>query len=235
VTRATTASSGEQRGEQLTQGLLQALRDVVDVVRDPAEQLAPGLGVEVRQRQPVELRLHVGAELPYAALHDAGEQVALEPGQQAGGEEERRRQGQHPAEPGEVDPHTGDQVHPGQHVGEGVVAGCPRARHRLFLGGPGRQLLADQAGEDDVGRVPEDLRPDDAEPDAAHGEQDDPDEWDPVRPEPAEQPPGGGAEVHRLLHRHPTHEAVPAEGAAAWRRSDRCRCRPGHDSASTVS
>ncbi len=36
------ADDGEQRGQQLAQRLLQALGDVVDVVRDPAEQLAAG-------------------------------------------------------------------------------------------------------------------------------------------------------------------------------------------------
>ena len=48
---------GEQRGEQLAERLLQALLDVVDVVGDPAEQLAARLAVEVGQRQPVELGL----------------------------------------------------------------------------------------------------------------------------------------------------------------------------------
>ena len=46
--------------------LLQRLRDVVDVVGDPAEQLAARLVVEVRQRQPVQLVLDVGAQLPDA-------------------------------------------------------------------------------------------------------------------------------------------------------------------------
>ena len=64
VTSATSASSGEieniidhhadhgqQRGEQLAHRLLQGLADVVDVVGDPAEQLAARLPVEVAQRQ----------------------------------------------------------------------------------------------------------------------------------------------------------------------------------------
>ena len=72
VTSAISASSGEiaehhrqhadhrqQRGEQLAHRLLQGLRDVVDVVGDPAEQLAARLPVEVAQRQPVELVLDV--------------------------------------------------------------------------------------------------------------------------------------------------------------------------------
>ena len=60
VTNATSASSGEiviimistpmivQRGrEHLAQRLLQALREVVDVVGDPAEQVAARLAVDV--------------------------------------------------------------------------------------------------------------------------------------------------------------------------------------------
>ena len=64
VVSATTASSGEivniidrdadeqqHRGEHLAQRLLQALRDVVDVVGDPAEQIAARLLVDVAERQ----------------------------------------------------------------------------------------------------------------------------------------------------------------------------------------
>ena len=70
VTSAITASSGEiqniidqhaddgqQRREQLAHRLLQRLRDVVDVVGDPGQQLAARLPVEVDQRQPGQLRL----------------------------------------------------------------------------------------------------------------------------------------------------------------------------------
>ena len=73
------ADHREQRGEQLAQRLLQALGDVVDVVGDPAEQLAARLPVEVGQRQPVELVLDVGAQPEDGALHDVVEQVALQP------------------------------------------------------------------------------------------------------------------------------------------------------------
>ena len=48
---ASTRDDREQRGQQLAHRLLQGLADVVDVVGDPAEQLAAGLPVEVRQRQ----------------------------------------------------------------------------------------------------------------------------------------------------------------------------------------
>ena len=74
VTSATSASVGEIENiiastpttvsseiEQLAHRLLQGLADVVDVVGDPAEQLAARLPVEVAQRQPVDLLLDVGA------------------------------------------------------------------------------------------------------------------------------------------------------------------------------
>ena len=67
---------GEQRGEQLAHRLLQRLADVVDVVGDPAQQLAARLLVEVAQRQPVDLVLDVGAHPQHGALHDVVEQVA---------------------------------------------------------------------------------------------------------------------------------------------------------------
>ena len=66
------------RGEQLAQRLLEALGDVVDVVGDPAEQVAAGLAVDVAERQAVELVLDVGAQPVHRALHDAGEQVRLQ-------------------------------------------------------------------------------------------------------------------------------------------------------------
>ena len=70
VVSATSASSGEivnimiahadeqqHRREHLAQRLLQALRDVVDVVGDPAQQVAARLLVDVAERQRVDLVL----------------------------------------------------------------------------------------------------------------------------------------------------------------------------------
>ena len=90
------ADDGQQRGEQLAQGLLQRLGDVVDVVGDPAQQLAARLPVEVGQRQPVELLLHLGAQPADGALDDAVQEVALQPAQQARGEVQHQGQQQHP-------------------------------------------------------------------------------------------------------------------------------------------
>ena len=65
---------GQSRGEQLAEGLLQGLADVVQVVGHPGEQLAARAGVEVRQRQPVDLVLHVRAQPVDGALDDLVEQ-----------------------------------------------------------------------------------------------------------------------------------------------------------------
>ena len=90
------ADHGQQRGEQLAHRLLQRLADVVDVVGDPAEQLAARLLVEVAQRQPVQLVLDVaraaGSTVP---LHDVVEQVALQPGQQRGDDVDAEHDQQH--------------------------------------------------------------------------------------------------------------------------------------------
>ena len=96
VTSAISASSGEITNiivttpttvsSEVSSWLIVCCRrlgDVVDVVGDPAEQLAARLPVEVGQRQPVELVLDVGAQPQHGALHDAVEQVALQPRQQA--------------------------------------------------------------------------------------------------------------------------------------------------------
>ena len=70
-----TPMSSEHRREHLAQRLLQALGEVVDVVGDPAQQVAARLAVDVAERQAVELVLDLGAQPVHRALHDAGEQV----------------------------------------------------------------------------------------------------------------------------------------------------------------
>ncbi len=63
---------------QLAQRLLHRLLEVVDVVGDPAEDLAARLPVEVAQRQPGQLGLHVLAQPEHRALHQGRGQPALE-------------------------------------------------------------------------------------------------------------------------------------------------------------
>ncbi len=52
-------------------------RQVVDVVGDPAEQVAAGLAVDVAERQMVELALDRLAQREHRALHHTGEHVGL--------------------------------------------------------------------------------------------------------------------------------------------------------------
>ena len=99
-----TPSHGQQRRHRLADGLLQALRDVVDVVGHPAEQLAALHRVEVAQRQPVDLRLDPLAQPEHRALHDAVEDVRLHPAERRGQHVQRQRPQQHGGQRGEVDP-----------------------------------------------------------------------------------------------------------------------------------
>ena len=73
-----TPTSVSDRREQLAQRLLQALREVVDVVGDPAQHVAARLAVDVAQRHPAELVLDVRTQPEHRALHDPGEQVRLQ-------------------------------------------------------------------------------------------------------------------------------------------------------------
>ncbi len=106
--------------------------------------------------------------------------------------------------------------HRREHVREGVVALGPRAVDGLLLGDACRQLLGDDAVEDDVGGVAEDLRAEHGEHHADHAEQHDGDQREPLRAHPPQQPAGGRPEVQRLLGRHA--DAAAERTAAAGTR-----------------
>ena len=84
------ADDRQQGGDQLGEGLLQGLRDVVGVVGGPAEHLAARLLVEVGQRQPGQLGLDLVAQL--------GARRSARPGRSAGPGRRRtaRRAGRRP-------------------------------------------------------------------------------------------------------------------------------------------
>ena len=63
--------------DDLGEALLERLPDVVDVVRDPAQRVAAGVGVEVPEWQPAELPVDVRAEAIDGPLGDAGHDVGL--------------------------------------------------------------------------------------------------------------------------------------------------------------
>ena len=76
------ADQCQDRDKQLAQGLLQALRHIVNVVRDATQQVAARLAVYVGKRQPIEFVLNLRSEIAHRALHDAAQQERLGVGQQ---------------------------------------------------------------------------------------------------------------------------------------------------------
>ena len=161
------ADDGQQRREQLAEGLLHRLLDVVDVVGDAAEQLAAGHLVEVAERQPVQLVLDVAAQAQHGALHDAVEDVGLQPHDQGRRDVQDEHQDQHAARgrrsrrPARA-PRSCRTA--GRRAGPDPRPAAPAIG--LVLRDAGGQLLADDALEDDVGGVAQDLRADDAQRDA---------------------------------------------------------------------
>ncbi len=71
------ADDGADRGDELGEALLEARADVVDVVGHAAHDLAVGLRVEVLERQPRELGVHVLAHVVDDALGDSRHRVLL--------------------------------------------------------------------------------------------------------------------------------------------------------------
>jgi len=97
------AGHQHQRTEHRADGLLQAGRDVVDVVRDPAEQLTVRVDIEVRQRQPAQLGLDLGTQRAHHALDDAVQDPAGDPGRHRRGHVDPQDDHEQVAELREVD------------------------------------------------------------------------------------------------------------------------------------
>ena len=207
------ADHRQERGQQLAHRLLQALRDVVDVVGDPAEQLAAGPGVDVAQREPVQLVLHVPAQRGDRALHDAVEQPALQVRQQRRRHVDRHDEHQHPPERGEVHARAGHDVLRLDQGRCGVVSRGARVGRRLGRREAGGQPAAEHAGEDDVRRVAQHQRSDDVERDAGDAEDEHDDDAEPLGRQAAQQPARGRAEGRGLLRGHP--DARPRRPATA--------------------
>ena len=150
------ADDRQQRRDQLGQALLERLADVVDVVRDPAEDVAAGVRVEVAERQPAQLAIDLFAQAEDAPLGDAGHDVALDPA------EERA-------------------------AGRSTPTSVMQDRRRASLMSIRWHIRCDGrcALEDQVDRVPEDLRAEDREGHADDGEGEDEDDR-------AAPPAGGG-------------------------------------------
>ncbi len=202
------ADHRQRRVHQLREGLLQRLLDVVDVVRDPGEDVAALAGVEVVQREPVELLLGVVAELADHPHDQDVQDVALQPQEDVGDEVHHQHHADQERELLEVDADAGDEVHLGEHVREVVLALGAQALDELLLAAAGRQLLADDAAEDHVHRLAEDPGRNDVEDDGDrhHGEHGD--DAGPLGLQQAHQPLRGGPEVLGLLGRHVAEHAA---------------------------
>ncbi len=87
----------------MAERLLQALRDVVDVVGHPAQQITAGLRVDVAEGQAAELVLDVGPQAVHGSLHDAGKRVRLQVREPGGADVESQHRDQHAAQRREVD------------------------------------------------------------------------------------------------------------------------------------
>ncbi len=203
------ADDRQQRADQLREGLLQRLLDVVDVVRHAGQDVAALAGVEVVQRQPVELLFGVVAELADHLHDDPVQDVALQPQEDVGHEVHQQHDGDQDGQLLEVDAGAGNQFHPGDHVREVVLALRPQALDELVLADSGGELLAHDAAEDDVHGLAEHLRGDDVED---HGHDDhghhDVDAHG-LRLQQPHEPLGGGPEVLGLLRGHAAeHVAV---------------------------
>jgi len=88
----------------LTERLLETLGDVVDVVRDAAEQVTPGAAVDVGEGQAVDLVLDIGAQRAHGPLDDTGEQERLSVPEQERHHVQQEREKERAVKRGEVDP-----------------------------------------------------------------------------------------------------------------------------------
>jgi hypothetical protein len=201
------ADRREQAAEDLAQALLQAHRDVVDVVGDPAQDLAVRLAVEVRQRQPGELGLHIAAHPAHRALHQVAEHVALQPREQRRAEEHQDGEPHQQRERVEVDALPRHDAQLVEHRG-----GLGRCEQAIELG-PG--LHAIPATVQQRGRVAEELRPDQRERHARHRERQHADQAGALGRELTEQPARRLLEVLGLLRRHRAEVERAARGRRA--------------------
>ena len=97
------ADDRQHRLDQLREGLLQRRLDVVDVVGHARHQVTALARVEVAERQPVELRLDIGAQSVDHAHHERVQDVPLPPLEQRGRDVHREHDREQAAELDEVD------------------------------------------------------------------------------------------------------------------------------------
>ena len=232
----------QQGREQLAQRLGQALGDVVDVVGHPAEQLAPRLPVEEAEREPVDLLLDLGPHPIHGPLHHVVDQIPLQPAEQRGHHVEGEHQHEHLAHSPEVHTLTRhDVVHRRNHGRDPGVARRPERLDRLLDGDTGRQLLAEQTGEDQVRGPTENPGAYRKQRDTDYGEQHDRGGLSTLRCHPSQHPFRRGPEVHCLLANDEAAARPPA-ARSAWpdplgqlHRAGRGRLLGAHASSSALN
>ena len=135
------------------------LADVVDVVGDAAQDVAARVAVEVAQRQAASFSSTSPAQPVDGPLGDAGHDVRLAPGEDRAEEVETAATNSRVCgERVKSMPWPGDDGSCSRACRPAGLAGRSQRVDRLLLRQPGRDLLADDAVEDDVGRVAQDLR-----------------------------------------------------------------------------
>ncbi len=116
--------------DELGQALLERLGDVVDVVGDPAQDVAARLAVEVGEREAAELHVDAPAEAVDGPLGDAGHDVGLGPAEDRARDVDPDRDEEDGAQRAEVDALARHDVHAREHVGEVVLAAAPAGPRR---------------------------------------------------------------------------------------------------------
>ena len=183
-----------------------------------------GVAIEVLQRKASELGFGVAAQPVNGALCHPGHDVGEQPGEPGGQQIDERGQQEDLPELREVDAAARHHVGPRHQVGDLAVPLRAKAGHRLRLGDPGGQTLADHAIEDDVGRVPDDLGPDHRAGHTAQRKDGGDDDPGALRPKPRQKLAERFAEVFGFLRwEHATETAAEPwpRGRPAARRAPR--------------
>lgn len=184
--------------EDLRHRLLQGLLDVVHVVGGAREQVTALAGIEVVQRQAVDLAFHGLAQVEDGRHGQPVQNRTLGPHEQGGDDVEDDDEGDQLREPVKVDAEAGAQVHRLGHVGEAFLPGGAQAVDHLLLARPRGEIARDDAGKDDVHRVAQHARGVDREDDGADVHCQHQDELEPMGHEQPDQSLGAGPELLRL-------------------------------------
>ena len=129
-----------------------------------------GMAVEVAQRQSAQLRLDVTAHARHDPLGQSGHGVALEVAEGRPEEVDEGRRAEDSPQVVEVDADSGRDLHARDHRGDLALAVFAQQTDRLGLGRALRQPFADDAVEENVGGVAQDLRARHHEPDRRDAE-----------------------------------------------------------------